>query len=1071
MGKGGLLSTEWNIPKATNIKPESHHVTREKRSQILGSTNEKKFRGCTIWFTGLSGAGKTSISFALEERLVSSGVPSYSLDGDNIRYGLNRNLGFSEEDRKENIRRVAEVARLFADAGHICLCSFISPQTADRNIARQIHENNNLPFFEVFVDTPLEICEQRDVKGLYKKARAGKIKGFTGIDQAYEKPENPELVLKTVNASVETAVDIVWELLQKHPYKIFIVKSTCLSFQNIPKATNIKPESHHVTREKRSQILGSTNEKKFRGCTIWFTGLSGAGKTSISFALEERLVSSGVPSYSLDGDNIRYGLNRNLGFSEEDRKENIRRVAEVARLFADAGHICLCSFISPQTADRNIARQIHENNNLPFFEVFVDTPLEICEQRDVKGLYKKARAGKIKGFTGIDQAYEKPENPELVLKTVNASVETAVDIVWELLQKHGILPKLVPDSHLHCNGNENISTAQSVTVPELFVPKNKLQAILAEAKNLPRLDIGVVDLQWLQVLSEGWAYPLKGFMKEDELLQMIYESGDWLIGGNIQALRRIKWNDGLDEYRLTPNELRKKFQEMKADTVFAFQLRNPVHNGHALLMTDTHRQLRDRGYKRPVLLLNPLGGWTKDDDVPLNIRIQQHKAVLEQNILNKDSTVLAIFPSPMMYAGPTEVQWHAKARLIAGANHYIVGRDPAGVPHPLGKEATPDGNLYDATHGARILKKAPGLGSLEIIPFRVAAYDMTKRKMDFFEPNRKDEFDFISGTKMRTSKSSYLLRPCTKNIYKENKSQVTCPLKEKSEYSRVNKSCGDSEVEKLYFHGKSCKSCKECVLAKNISKENRSQVTCQRQNKPKYAEVNSFSRDSEVEQLYFHRKCCKFCNKFVLAKNISKENKSQVTCPLKEKSRYAEVNKFSGNSEVEQLYFHGKSCKSCNKCLLEKNISKENKSQVTCPFANKSKYAEVNNSLENSEVEQSYFHGKSCKSCNKYVLAKNISKENKSQVTYPLTRKFKHAEVLHFNTIELNGDKISQSIPIVLAISSEDKNRLQSHKAIALYYNKEVYAILRDPEIYFHRKEERAARQFGTVEKLHPYIK
>ncbi|XP_050517437.1 bifunctional 3'-phosphoadenosine 5'-phosphosulfate synthase-like isoform X1 [Diabrotica virgifera virgifera] len=597
---------------------------------------------------------------------------------------------------------------------------------------------------------------------------------------------------------------------------------------NIPKATNIKPESHHVTREKRSQILGSTNEKKFRGCTIWFTGLSGAGKTSISFALEERLVSSGVPSYSLDGDNIRYGLNRNLGFSEEDRKENIRRVAEVARLFADAGHICLCSFISPQTADRNIARQIHENNNLPFFEVFVDTPLEICEQRDVKGLYKKARAGKIKGFTGIDQAYEKPENPELVLKTVNASVETAVDIVWELLQKHGILPKLVPDSHLHCNGNENISTAQSVTVPELFVPKNKLQAILAEAKNLPRLDIGVVDLQWLQVLSEGWAYPLKGFMKEDEFLQvlhfntielngdkisqsipivlaissedknrlqshkaialyynkevyailrdpeiyfhrkeeraarqfgtveklhpyikMIYESGDWLIGGNIQALRRIKWNDGLDEYRLTPNELRKKFQEMKADTVFAFQLRNPVHNGHALLMTDTHRQLRDRGYKKPVLLLNPLGGWTKDDDVPLNIRIQQHKAVLEQNILNKDSTVLAIFPSPMMYAGPTEVQWHAKARLIAGANHYIVGRDPAGVPHPLGKEATPDGNLYDATHGARILKKAPGLGSLEIIPFRVAAYDMTKRKMDFFEPNRKDEFDFISGTKMR----------------------------------------------------------------------------------------------------------------------------------------------------------------------------------------------------------------------------------------------------------------------------------------------------------------------------------
>lgn len=139
------------------------------------------------------------------------------------------------------------------------------------------------------------------------------------------------------------------------------------------------------------------------------------------------------------------------------------------------------------------------------------------------------------------------------------------------------------------------------------------------------------------------------------ILQMIYESGDWLLGGDLDVLRPIKWNDGLDHYRLTPNQLRQKFKQLEADAVFAFQLRNPVHNGHALLMTDTHRQLRERGYKRPVLLLNPLGGWTKDDDVPLKIRMHQHQAVLEQNILNKDFTVLAIFPSPMMYAGPNEV--------------------------------------------------------------------------------------------------------------------------------------------------------------------------------------------------------------------------------------------------------------------------------------------------------------------------------------------------------------------------------------------------------------------------------
>lgn len=154
---------------------------------------------------------------------------------------------------------------------------------------------------------------------------------------------------------------------------------------------------------------------------------------------------------------------------------------------------------------------------------------------------------------------------------------------------------------------------------------------------------------------------------------MIYDSGDWLMGGDLEVFNRVKWNDGLDEYRFTPNELREKFRQMGADAIFAFQLRNPIHNGHALLMTDTHAQLKKRGrfksthqisasnllpfpgYKKPVLLLHPLGGWTKDDDVPLEIRIRQHQAVLEQNVLDKDNTVLAIFPSPMMYAGPTEV--------------------------------------------------------------------------------------------------------------------------------------------------------------------------------------------------------------------------------------------------------------------------------------------------------------------------------------------------------------------------------------------------------------------------------
>lgn len=161
-------------------------------------------------------------------------------------------------------------------------------------------------------------------------------------------------------------------------------------------------------------------------------------------------------------------------------------------------------------------------------------------------------------------------------------------------------------------------------------------------------------------------------------------------------------------------------------------------------MSDTKRQLLERGFRNPVLLLHPLGGWTKDDDVPLEVRIRQHIAVLNEGVLDPKSTLVAIFPSPMSYAGPTEVQWHAKARIATGANFYIVGRDPAGIPHPDTKA-----DLYQATHGRRVLKMAPGLNELEIIDFRVAAYDKTMKAMNFYDPSRKQDFDFISGTRMR----------------------------------------------------------------------------------------------------------------------------------------------------------------------------------------------------------------------------------------------------------------------------------------------------------------------------------
>lgn len=201
-----------------------------------------------------------------------------------------------------------------------------------------------------------------------------------------------------------------------------------------PKAENIVWHHGELTHAERCRQL------KARGCTLWFTGLSGSGKSTIASALEGELVRRGVFAYRLDGDNIRHGLNANLGFSALDREENIRRIGEVAKLFADAGVIAITSFISPYRADRARVRALHEAAGLPFVEVFVNTPIEVCEARDPKGLYKKARAGEIKGFTGIDDPYEAPERPEIDLKTAEGSVSDSVARLIGWLGDAGLLP-------------------------------------------------------------------------------------------------------------------------------------------------------------------------------------------------------------------------------------------------------------------------------------------------------------------------------------------------------------------------------------------------------------------------------------------------------------------------------------------------------------------------------------------------------------------------------------------------------------------------------------------------------
>lgn len=200
------------------------------------------------------------------------------------------------------------------------------------------------------------------------------------------------------------------------------------------KATNVFWHEGEVTRADRNKLLGQ------KGATIWFTGLSGSGKSTVAVALEKALHAQGRLVYRLDGDNVRLGINKNLGFSAEDRAENIRRIGEIAKLFVDAGVIVLSSFVSPYRADRDTVHELHVAGEMDFIEAYVDVPLAEAEKRDPKGLYKKARAGQIKNFTGIDDPYEAPTAPEIVLPSHEMSLEEEVEAMLSLLKDRGILP-------------------------------------------------------------------------------------------------------------------------------------------------------------------------------------------------------------------------------------------------------------------------------------------------------------------------------------------------------------------------------------------------------------------------------------------------------------------------------------------------------------------------------------------------------------------------------------------------------------------------------------------------------
>ncbi|KAL7539751.1 hypothetical protein ACHAXR_009573 [Thalassiosira sp. AJA248-18] len=596
---------------------------------------------------------------------------------------------------------------------------------------------------------------------------------------------------------------------------------------------------------------------KQKGATLWMTGCSGAGKTTIATALEDRLIKAyGKHVYRLDGDNLRTGINRDLTFSEADRAESVRRTGEIATLFADAGVITLVGLISPYRADRDAVRKRHEDQGIPYYEIFLDVPVDELKKRDPKGQYARVESGELKHFTCIDDPYEPPLTPEITLKTHELEIEQSADILFRRLEMDGILegaPKLSPPGLPNPDGDEII---------DLHVPEHDRAARMEEAKTLPKVLITDLDLNWLQVIGEGWAAPLKGFMREGTLLEVlhfnsilvdpfnltenyamhssttnfeefkshrppdrvsmsvpitlsctgytkdaiessphnavaltsqmgniiailrnpeiypnrkeeivtrmfgvidpghpyieqIYKGGDYLIGGEVELLDRIRYNDGLDKWRKTTKELTDEFRDKGADTVYAFQTRNPTHAGHAYLMRSAGENLKkEGGYKNPVLWLSPLGGWTKEDDVPLDVRVKQHEEVLNSGLehpggLDPATTVMAIWPAPMVYAGPTEVQFHAKSRRSAGASYFVVGRDPAGMKGSNLAVAHPDDDLYDGDHGRYVLQNSPGIGSMNMLSFVKVMYDITDNVMKVPDETRLDDFISISGSKMR----------------------------------------------------------------------------------------------------------------------------------------------------------------------------------------------------------------------------------------------------------------------------------------------------------------------------------
>ena len=477
-----------------------------------------------------------------------------------------------------------------------------------------------------------------------------------------------------------------------------------------------------------------------KGFVVWFTGLSGAGKSTIANALKAELELRGRHIELLDGDEVRTHLSKGLGFSKEDRDTNIRRIGYVARLVARSGGVAVTAAISPYREVRDEIR----SQTPGFVEVFARAPLDTLVERDVKGLYKKAIAGEIANFTGVSDPYEEPLHPEVVCDTSRETLQQSVSKVIDALGRLGHLDREVGES-----------------LPQ----GEELSALRAEARTLPRLEVGPLELSDLFMLATGGLSPLAAFMDERDYesvietgrlagghpftipivlraeaaptagrialfigdqpvgilevasafttspeieaqsvygttddahpgVRVLKDSGRWALGGRVTALSRP--SSGFPEYDLTPAQVKAVKRERGWKTMVGFQTRNPVHRAHEIV---------------DGLLLHPLVGETKSDDIPASVRMSCYEELL-RGYYPPDRVLLATNPAWMRYAGPKEAVFHAIVRRNYGCTHFIVGRDHAGV-----------GSFYDTYAAHRIFDEyTPGELGIEILRFEHTFY-------------------------------------------------------------------------------------------------------------------------------------------------------------------------------------------------------------------------------------------------------------------------------------------------------------------------------------------------------------